>query len=715
MKTLAHKTTLSFHARRFGGIVAAIALAAVTAHAAPDAPTPSAAVAAVAPIGGAGNNINNPAWGVPGGDLIRLAPPAYADGIDAPALPDDLGARVISNFINNQADPSDPSQDIQTVDRNSLSDFGYSFGQFMDHDIDLTLDNGTPDPILVPPGDPIGAGVDAPLYFDRSQPDPLTGTSTSNPAQDINFISSYFDLSQVYGSDQPTSDALRTFIGGRMKTSPGGLPPLCDTNYFTPAQLEAINASVGGMADNGPLPESEMYATGDSRGNENVELTVLQALFLDNHNLIAAELQRQNPSWSDEQLFQQARMLNIAEYQHVIYTEWIPDVLGPEALSPYAGYNPDSNATIANEFSTVAFRFGHSLLSGAIERENNYGLPVAADVPLAEDFFDPYILNGQGQPSAIDPLTGLASTDIGAVLKADADGNAQAMDVLAINEVRDLLFNEVIPGVGGGQDLMALDVQRGRDHGIPDYNSLRAALGLSAVSSFAQITTNVQVRQELEAAYPGGIDTIDAFEGGLAEDHVAGSDVGPLFQTIMVNQFERLRDGDRFFYLNQSYGRGELQILQQGSSLAKIIMANTGITNLQDDVILFRASIGGTVSAGGGRITAANTGTPGITVELEDTTGDILGTTVTDRAGRYSFNQLSGPSSNPEVAPGVSATGWYEVNVVAPRGTKVAPGPSAPILVTRGDTNIQGVNFFLASSQPPTPPDRNHWTGGTGR
>ncbi len=72
-----------------------------------------------------------------------------------------------------------------------------------------------------------------------------------------------------------------------MKTSPGGMPPLDNTTYFTPAQLAAINASVGGMADAGPLPESDMFVTGDSRGNETIELTVLQTLFLDNHNRIA--------------------------------------------------------------------------------------------------------------------------------------------------------------------------------------------------------------------------------------------------------------------------------------------------------------------------------------------------------------------------------------------------------------------------------------------
>ena len=97
---------------------------------------------AVEPIGGTGNNVAHPTWGAAGNDLIRLTPAQYANGYSTPSLPQDPSPRLISNIVNNQADPADPSQDIATVNQQSLSDFAYSFGQFMDHDMDLTLDNG---------------------------------------------------------------------------------------------------------------------------------------------------------------------------------------------------------------------------------------------------------------------------------------------------------------------------------------------------------------------------------------------------------------------------------------------------------------------------------------------------------------------------------------------------------------------------------------------
>jgi peroxidase len=681
------------------------------------------------PIDEVGNNVANPTWGTAGTDLTRLTPAAYADGVSSPSLPHDPSARLISNIVNNQADPANPAENVATVNQQSLSDFAYSFGQFIDHDLDLTQDNGASDPIAVPVGDPIGGATDAPLAFNLSQTDPATGTSTSNPTQDVNSITSYLDLSQVYGSDVATDNALRTFSGGLMKTSPGGLPPLDNLTYFTAAQLAVINAAEGGMANAGSLPESEMFVTGDTRGNENVELTVLQALFLDNHNRIATELHKENPSWSDEQLFQEARKLNIAQYQSIVYNEFLPAVLGPNALPAYKGYNSTVDPAISNEFSTVAFRFGHSLLSGDIERQGNSGQAVAADVPLEEDFFDPTILTGQGQPTTTDPVTGLTTTSIGPVLKADADGDAQAEDTQVINEVRDLLFNEVVPGVGGGQDLIALDIERGRVNGIGSYNQVRVAFGLPAVTSFAQITSNVQVQQELQAAY-GNVNNIDAFEGGLAEDPVRGSDVGPLFQKIMVDQFTALRDGDRFFYLNESFSPQEQQILQQANTLAKVIEANTNVTNLPSDVFLFKASISGTVTTGVGQSGHGHNSparpVAGVTVELEDAIGAVVATTVTNRQGQYTFNQLSGPAANAENASGVSATGTYTVVVVAPNSSRQAGPTSSSVLISRGDQNAT-VNFSLGGddsggwqswadpfdgpADPFTPPGHGTWVG----
>jgi peroxidase len=655
--------------------------------------------ATVESIDGSGNNLANPTWGSAGTDLLRLAAAAYADGIDSPALPNDLSARAISNLINSQADPNNPSADIATVDQNSLSDFGYVFGQFMDHDMDLTPDGGASFDISVAADDPIG--IDLP--FTRSQTDPATGTSTTNPAQQVNTRTSYLDLSQIYGSTQTVADALRTFKGGLLKTSPGNMLPYDNTTYFTTAQIAALDMANDAMA----LPESQLFAAGDRRANENVELTAVQTLFVRNHNQIASQLHTAHPAWTDEQLYQEARKLNIAQYQSIVYNEWIPALLGQNALPNYRGYNSKVNASISNEFSTVAFRFGHSLLSAEIERQTNAGTDITGDptgdssLSLAYDFFDSTILSAT---PGVDALTGHETSNIGAILKGDADGVSQATDTMAVQDVRNLLFGN---GGMGGEDLMARDVQRDRDNGIPDYNSLRVAMGLPAVTSFAQITSDVAVQQELAAAYPGGVNTIDAFEGGLAEDHVTGSDVGPLFQAIMVDQFTRLRNGDRFFYQNENFTPEEMRIINQGNTLAETIENNTNITNLQSDVMVFRASVSGTVfSQTNVNPRQGPNGIAGVTVDLLNGDGDIVATTLTDRQGNYFFNQLSGPAANVEVGSGLSATGQYTVQVVPPAGSKPSSVTPATIMVTRGDTQITDVNFALntAPANPPPPP-----------
>jgi hypothetical protein len=646
------------------------------------------------PISEIGNNVANPTLGIAGTDLLRLSHADYADGVSTPSLPNNPSARVISDILNVQADPANPTQDIATVDGNSLSDFGYVWGQFIDHDMDLTPSgSGEFDNIQADPNDPSQMGTQT---FERSTYDPNTGTSTSNPRQQVNADTSFLDLSQVYGSNLTVANALRTFSGGQMKTSPGNMLPYNNLTYFTQDQLNALNMANDPQA----VPSTSLFAAGDVRANENVELTALQTLFVRNHNFIAGQLQQEHPTWSDQQLYQEARKINIAEYQYITYTQYLPDLLGPSALPAYSGYNPNVNPAIATEFSTVAFRFGHSLLSGAIERHGNNGSDIPlppndttgdASLSLATDFFDPNVLNPNG---VIDPLTGHVSTDIDAILKGDADGNSNAMDTLSINEIRNLLFAN-----GGlqdnGQDLIARDIQRARDDGIGTYNDLRAAFGLPRVTSWAQITSNVTVQQELQKAY-GSVNNIDPFEGGLAEDHVAGSDMGPLFTRILVNQFARLRTGDRFFYLNESWTRDELNIFSRGNTLGEVIEANTHITNLQGDVFKFTASISGTAYLdlnNDGIRQSGELGIPGMTVELLDKSGDILATTRTDMFGNYNFTQLSGPSANQETASGVSATGDYQIILILPTFLKQTSSTPRPIHLSRGGIDVDGVNF----------------------
>jgi hypothetical protein len=654
-------------------------------------------------ITGFGNNVTNPAWGQSGTDLLRVSPVAYADGKSAPSTPNTLSPREISNNLNNQSDPIFSGADnLGGPQSQSLSDYGYLWGQFIDHDMDLTTTaSGQSFDIPADPTRPNDKmGVEG---FTRSTFDPKTGTSTSNPRQQVNSDTSYLDLSQVYGSTQVVADALRTFSGGHLKTSPGNFLPFDNTTYFTPAQIAALNMA----NDAQQVPESSLYAAGDVRANENIELTALQTLFLRNHNRIADQLHALHPTWSDELLYQEARKLNIAEEEIITYAGYLPAILGPNALPGYNGYNPNVNAGIATEFSTVGFRFGHSLLSNSVGRHQNDGTSIAdvnpngADVNLTEDFFRPDLINPNGVTVNLidtngnpDPHT---SSGIGAILKADADGAANETDLLLIDEVRNVLFG--IPNAPG-TDLAARDVQRARDDGIGTYNQVRVAYGLPAVTSFAQITSNVTVQNELKATY-GTVNKIDPFEGMLAEDHLAGADVGPTIQAILAKQFAALRDGDRFFYLNESFTPEEVNIIQQGNTLAEVIQNNTAISNLQDNVFFFQEEVSGVVFFDPNRtgaLTSTSTPLAGFTVNLLNDSNTVIATARTDSRGEYDFTDQTG----------IPGTGHFKVQLVLPPGFVSTTTNPVAIFLTRGGFDLDDVNFgvarVLAAATAPTPP-----------
>jgi hypothetical protein len=525
--------------------------------------------------------------------------------------------------------------------------------------------------------------------------------ATSGLRQQTNVNTAYLDLSQVYGSSLTVSNALRLGSGGLLKTSPGNMLPYDSSTlinpatgvpYFTAAQVIALNMA----NDSGLVSTDQLFAAGDVRANENTELMSLQTLFVRNHNAIATQLAQANPTWTDDQLFQEARKLNIAEYQNIIYTQYLPALLGPDA-PVYTGYDPTVDASISTEFSTVGFRFGHSILNNTINRDANNGSSLGA-ISLAQDFFDPNLVNPTG---AIDPFTGFAGTDIGAYLKGDADNAAQAVDSMAVSAVRDLLFGNTPPGAPSGEDLIARDVWRARDDGIGNYNDVRVAYGLPAITNtqisetdpvtgttfishgFEQITSNVHVQFELENAYAGLVATggfagqIDPFVAGMAEDHVPGSDMGPLFTAILNKQFTNLAVGDQYFYLNESFNASELAIAAQGLTLGQIITTNTGVTNLQPDVFKFRPSVVGVVITNNpGHLPL---GVANVTVELKNSSGTIIASTLTNANGYYAFAQQ--PAGN------------YTVVIVSPSGdTQIALSPTT---VNDTGSNISEVNFLV--------------------
>ncbi len=516
------------------------------------APVRTPAVAIYSPSG-TGNNIANPSWGTTQTAFVRRSAAEYTDGISTPAGIDRASARAISNAIN--TDTAD------TPNARGLSDLMYVFGQFIDHDITRTT--GTTGAgaeslsIAIPTGDtsfdPLETGTKT-MSVNRSAFLSSTGLGVGNPRQQTNSVTSFIDASMVYGSDTTRATALRTLSGGKLKTSDGNMLPL---------------NTMGLSNDNDArlVPDTSLFVAGDERANENPSLIALQTLFMREHNRVATALALKKPTLTDEQLYQGARTRVIAELQWITYNEFLPSLLGKGGIARYNGYKATVNPSISNEFATAAFRFGHSMLDGAIKRMNNDGTTIPeGNLTLRESFFNTTVFD-----STLPNHEG----DIDPYLKAAASGTGQEVDVMVVDDVRNFLFGA--PG-SGGFDLAAINIERGRDHGLADYNTVRVAYGLPRLTSFSQITSNVALAASLEATY-SSIDNVDLWVAGLAEDHLRGSSLGPLFSRIVADQFTRLRAGDRLYFEARMPAAEQASVKR--TTLASVIRANTALTTIQ--------------------------------------------------------------------------------------------------------------------------------------
>jgi hypothetical protein len=551
-----------------------------------------------------------------------------------------VSARVISNVIADQAGQSLTSERL-------LSAMMYAWGQFIDHDLDLTK-SGTSEslPIPVPKGDPwfdpTASGLQT-IPLIRSAAATGTGTSTANPRQQVNLITPWLDGSMIYGSDLKTALSLRTQSGGLMKTSANNLLPV----------------DSGGM-----------FVAGDIRVNENPGLTSLQTLFVREHNRIAKQISTANPQMNDEEIYQRARMWVIAEIQVITYKEWLPTLTG-SAMTPYRGYDNHANPAISNEFSTAGFRIGHSMLGDDVKFLGNDGLPIREGVSLAQAFFNPSLVS---------------ETNIDPVLKYLASDPSSEIDTRVVDSVRNFLFG---PPGSGGLDLASLNIQRGRDHGLADYNTTRKAYGLPMATNFSQITNDPQLASKLKQLY-GSVNNVDLWVGILAENHVANGSVGPTAKAIINEQFNRLRAADRFWYQRIFQGR-ELQQLES-TTLSQVIARNTGLSTVQSNAFVFRAVISGTVFADANRNAQIDReqGLANRTVQLVDAlTNEVIATKQTDSRGNFSFNVSDG-----------LRTGRYLVKATIVAGETITTS-TKPISVNSDGFYKADIGLFR------TPPPRN--------
>jgi len=455
-------------------------------------------------------------------------------------------ARTISNRVS--------GQELSQPNSAEMSAMMVNFLQFVDHDIILTSANGEHADIQVPIGDPF---FDP--FFTGEITIPFTRTDKiagSTPRNHENLITSWLDASNIYGSDQDRAHWLRSGECGKMKVSGSDFGYLLPCNTVTgdcDDEIDPNAPEMFGNKDRMGIPQL-VFVAGDARANEQPGLTALHTLFVREHNRICDELIA-NGQCFDEKNYQYARKIVGAIIQSIVYNELLPK-LGINLLNDQ--YIREKSPDIMHSFATAAFRLGHTMVSDELYLYDSECGELTTKHSLSEVFFNPDFVRTKGITSL---LLGMKYQP------------AEEIDLKVVNSLRNFLFG---PPGAGGLDLVALNIQRGRDHGIPDYNTLREIFGLDVIHEFTEITSNPELAADLNVLYEN-VDNIDAWVGILAEDHMPGKSTGETIHRILSEQFDLLRQADRFYYTRDFLLRkSEIKAITN-TRLSDVIKRNTGI------------------------------------------------------------------------------------------------------------------------------------------
>uniref|UniRef100_A0A8C1P3W1 NAD(P)H oxidase (H2O2-forming) n=1 Tax=Cyprinus carpio TaxID=7962 RepID=A0A8C1P3W1_CYPCA len=430
------------------------------------------------------NNLADHDRGAADAALVRLFPAQYTDGVYLPRQEPHLpNPRQISNIAT-----SGQSGLMSYRNRSVLS---VAFGYHVWSEISESRRPGCPPEFMhikVQKEDPVfGSNSSQPvlLQFQRAEWDPSTGNSPNNPRTQVNHVTAWIDGSSIYGSSSSWCDALRVFSRGLLASGSSQDMPRRSSSGYLMWSTPDPSTSPGSQ---------ELYEFGNAWANENIFTVTEGIIWFRYHNYLASKLHEEHPSWSDEELFQNARKKVIATFQH--------------RLS--AGYQKYVDPGISAEFEAAAVRFGLTLAPPGVYKRY-----------ISQITFNPNLQSSQ---------------DVDELIMGMASQIAEREDNIIVEDLRDYMYG---PLRFSRSDAVALTIQRGRDFGLPSYNQIRESLNMQPLL------------RELAELYENDTSRLDLFVGGLLESQEGP---GPVFSTIILDQFERIRNADRFWFENKQNG-----------------------------------------------------------------------------------------------------------------------------------------------------------------
>uniref|UniRef100_A0A6Q2YPV5 NAD(P)H oxidase (H2O2-forming) n=1 Tax=Esox lucius TaxID=8010 RepID=A0A6Q2YPV5_ESOLU len=517
------------------------------------------------------NNLADHDRGAVGSALVRLLPARYYDGVLQPLQEPHLpNPRLLSDVIA-KGRSGLASANNQTV----LSVF---FGYHVVFEIVDSRPPGCPPEFMnipIPEGDPIfdpqrtGRVL---LPFQRGPWDKHSSQSPNYPRTQVNLVTAWLDGSSIYGPSNSWCDTLRNFTGGRLASGEDmNMPRRSGGSHL---MWSAADPSTGEHGSEG------LYELGNAWGNENVFTMAEGIVWFRYHNYIASQLHEKNPSWSDEDLFQNARKTVVATFQNIALYEWLPGLLGNKTMPTYPGYQKFVDPGISPEFHAAAVSIFSTMVPPGVYMRNktchfrnvvNLNGSLSPAMRMCNSFWNRQNSNLKTSQDIDDLIMGMASQI------------AERSDNIVVEDLRDYMYG---PLRFSRSDLVALSVQRGRDFGLPSYNQVRTALGLHAPCILSLCT---QLLIDLAKLYDGDISKLELFPGGLLES-INGP--GEVFTAMILDQFERIRNGDRFWFENTQNGRftSEEVMAIRNTSFHDVIVAATsaGAEGIQRTVFFWK-------------------------------------------------------------------------------------------------------------------------------
>uniref|UniRef100_A0A8R1HSM5 Peroxidase n=1 Tax=Caenorhabditis japonica TaxID=281687 RepID=A0A8R1HSM5_CAEJA len=402
----------------------------------------------------------------------------------------------------------------------------------------------------------------------------LNGQSGFGVRTQIDQNTHYLDMSVVYGSSDCEAQNVRSFSNGLLKTYTG-------MGYALPPQTKN---------DTNCQSKNPYYCftVGDFRNCLHPGLLPLHTVFIKEHNRLAVKVKSARSSWNDEQIYQFVRSIMVAQWQHIVYNEYLPKLLSDKYLTDFKlktmkpgsgsfrGYDTGMNAALSGEFAAAAFRFGHSQSRQDFARQDATNKSLGAyDLGYNIFYSDQVYQKSLGGTETM--LMGLIKTA------------AMQVDRYFSFPIRNQLF-EIRGQNASGVDLIAVNIMRGRDVGLLPYVKYRDIVGLPKVQNWNDLASTFTAGNiaALKTVYADPAD-IDLYSGLVMETPISGGQLGPTASWIVAEQFRALKTGDRFYYENQvqntvGFTQDQIDAIRR-VKLAKIFCENTDIiTNINVDV-----------------------------------------------------------------------------------------------------------------------------------